>query len=198
MSWCQSQYSSSLANYVSLGVSTNRLILGEHFAHSTNNTGYGRSGVSSNDWDRAIIARSQAAKNLDFAGFIGYAWGADGMNVSQEEMIPFEDTYATNRLPRTTGVTLPYIIEQPQSQIYFSTGHLYQAKRPNELAGKPQVADGKVFHRTLGLRAVIGPGRHADGAHRIVFGAVLGHAVRKVLAVSAGTGPSLRSGKQPA
>jgi hypothetical protein len=116
VSWCQSQYSSALANYTSLGVSTNRLILGEHFAQSTNNTGYGRSGVSSNDWDRAIIARSQAAKDLNFAGFIGYAWGADGMDVSQEEMIHFEDTYATNPLPRNTSVTLPYIIEQPPSQ----------------------------------------------------------------------------------
>src|SRR5207248_9945498 len=51
-----------------------------------------------------------------FAGFIGYAWGADGLNVSQDEMIHFEDTYSTNPLPRSTSISLPYIIEQPQSQ----------------------------------------------------------------------------------
>jgi hypothetical protein len=116
VSWCQSQYSSHLANYTSLGLSTNRLVLGEHFAQTTNNTGWGRSGVSSNDWDRAIATRSLAAKNLNFAGFIGYAWGANGMNVSQDEMVHFEDTYSTNPLPRLTPITAPYIITQPRSQ----------------------------------------------------------------------------------
>ncbi|WP_150107544.1 immunoglobulin domain-containing protein [Pedosphaera parvula] len=116
VSWCQGQYSSSLVNYSNFGVSPNRLILGEHFAQSTNSTGFGRSGVSSNNWDSAIIARSRGATNVAFAGFIGYSWGANGMNVSQDEMIHFEDTYATNPLPRKTSVTLPYIIDQPLSQ----------------------------------------------------------------------------------
>ncbi len=117
VSWCQSVYQSSIVSYNALGVPTSRLLLGEHFAQTVLNTGFGRSGVSSNDWDHAINARSQAAANAGFAGFIGYAWDKDGMNVDTNEMIHYEDTYAANALPAVEPLSSPYLILQPQSQV---------------------------------------------------------------------------------
>lgn len=115
VSWCQGQYQNSIDSYNALGVPTSRLILGEHFSHNVSASGYGRSGVSSNDWDKSIIARCKAARNVQFAGFIGYAWGGNLMNVSSNEMIHFEDTYATNPLPRLSPLSAPGIAVQPQS-----------------------------------------------------------------------------------
>ena len=114
VSWCQSQYQDSTNSYNALGVPTSRLILGEHFSHNLSGSGYGRSGVSSNDWDKVIIARGKAARNVQFAGFIGYAWGGNAMNVSSNEMIHFEDTYSTNPLPKLSAITAPGIAVQPQ------------------------------------------------------------------------------------
>ena len=116
VSWCQSKYQSSITSYNARGVATSRLILGEYFAHNLAGAGYGRSGVSSNAWDRTIIARSEALQNTAFPGFIGYAWGDDALNVSTEEMVHFEDTYAAYPLPANVALTPPYIIVQPPSQ----------------------------------------------------------------------------------
>lgn len=115
--WCQSVYRSSVTSYNACGVPSSRLILSEHFAQTVANAGFGRSGVSSNDWDHAINARSQAAANAGFAGFIGYAWDKDGMNVDTNEMTHYEDTYAANALPTVEPLSLPYLIQQPQSQV---------------------------------------------------------------------------------
>jgi hypothetical protein len=57
VSWCQGQYQSSVTSYSSLGVPQARLMLGEYFAQTTSGTGYGRAGVSSNDWDSAILGK---------------------------------------------------------------------------------------------------------------------------------------------
>lgn len=116
VSWCQSQYAASLSSYTNRGVPRERLMLGEHFGHTLAGTGWGRSGVSSNAWDQAIVARSQAALNLAFTGYLTYAWGGNAMLVSEEEMVHFEDTYRVFPLPFPTPVTAPYIILQPQSQ----------------------------------------------------------------------------------
>jgi len=117
ISWCQGVYQSSITNYNALGVPTSQLILGENFSQTLANAGYGRSGVSSNDWDNAINARSQAALNASFAGFIGYAWDGDDMEVSENEMISYENIYAANPLPTSGALTLPYPALQPQNQI---------------------------------------------------------------------------------
>jgi hypothetical protein len=116
VSWCQSQYQSSIASYTSLGVSPAKLMLGEEFTQSTAGADYGRSGVSSNDWDTAILARNQAAQNVGFAGFLSYAWGGNAMLVSDDELIHHEDIYRTNQLPVNSGITAPFIVLQPQDQ----------------------------------------------------------------------------------
>ena len=122
VSWCQSQYQSSITSYTSLGVARGRLMLGEEFTQSTAGTGYGRSGVSSNDWDTVILARNQAAQNAGFAGFLSYAWGGNAMLVPDNELIHYEDTYRTNQLPVSRGITAPFILLQPQDQITPSGG----------------------------------------------------------------------------
>ena len=116
LSWCQGQYLSSITAYTNRGVPRAKLMLGEHFGQTVAGTGWGRSGVTSNEWDLAIAARSPAAINLAFTGYLTYSWGGNGMMVSDDELVHFEDTYRTNPLPYLTPVTAPYIILQPQNQ----------------------------------------------------------------------------------
>jgi hypothetical protein len=73
--------------------------------------------VSSNDWDSAIIARDQAAVNVGYPGYLTYAWGGNDMGVTTNEQLHFEDTYRTSNLPANAGVTAPYVIIPPQSQM---------------------------------------------------------------------------------
>ena len=107
VSYCQGIYQSSITSYANLGVARARLMLGEHFGQTTTGTTWGRSGVTSNEWNQAIAARSQAAKNVAFPGFLTYAWSKNAMLVSDPELLNFEDTYRTNLLPFNAGVTLP-------------------------------------------------------------------------------------------
>jgi hypothetical protein len=116
VSYCQGQYQSSINSYTGRGVPRARLMLGEHFAQTLSGTSYGRSGISSNDWDITIVVRDQAAVNVGFSGFLSYAWGGNDMGVSTNEQLHFEDTYATNRLPVNNGLTAPFIVVQPNGQ----------------------------------------------------------------------------------
>jgi hypothetical protein len=100
VSWAQGQYQSTITSYTqTVGVPRDRLILGEHFAQTVSGTGYGRDGVAYSDWDSAILARSQAAHSLNFPGYITYAWGKNGMQVSDADLIHFEQTYVAQTLP---------------------------------------------------------------------------------------------------
>lgn len=98
VSWCQSQYQSSKNSYIARGVPAEKIILGEDF-QQTSGTGWGRDGVTYDEWDQAIIARSTAARNVQFAGFISFAWGKNNMNATDDELMHFEDTYAAQALP---------------------------------------------------------------------------------------------------
>jgi len=113
--WCESQYQGSVNSYAAVGVPATRLILGEHYGQTLSGAGYGRAGVTSNQWDMAINARSAAIKECDFAGDLSYDWGNDDMDLSTNEMIHFEDTYDSNNLAAAGRVTAPYILIQPQS-----------------------------------------------------------------------------------
>ena len=116
VSYCQSQYQSSITSYTNRGVARSKLMLGEHFAQTLSGTPYGRAGVSSNDWDKVIVARDQGAQNVGFAGFLTYAWGGNDMGVTTNEQLHFEDTYRTSALPVNAGITAPFVLIQPQSQ----------------------------------------------------------------------------------
>ncbi len=116
VSYCQGQYQSSITSYTGRGVPRAKLMLGEHFAQTLAGTGYGRSGISSNNWDITIPVRDQAAINAGFSGFLSYAWGGNDMGVSTNEQLHFEDTYATNRLPVNNGLMGPFVLVQPAGQ----------------------------------------------------------------------------------
>lgn len=108
VAWCQAQYQSSMNSYEARGVAWNRLFLGEDFAQTVAGTGYGRSGVAAAEWDAAVIARSTAARNVGFAGFLSYAWGKNNMGAPDSDLTHFEDIYAAQTLPGTptAGVNL--------------------------------------------------------------------------------------------
>ena len=116
VSYCQGQYQSSINSYTSLGVPRAKLMLGEHFSQTLAGTSYGRAGVSSNDWDKVIVARNQGAQNVGFAGFLSYAWGGNAMGITEDEQLEHEDTYRSNNLPVNNGVTAPSLVIQPQNQ----------------------------------------------------------------------------------
>jgi len=122
VSSCQSLYQSSITSYTNRGVARAKLMLGEHFSQTISGTSYGRSGVSSNDWDTAITVRNQALQNIGFTGFLSYAWGGNDMGVTLDDMLEHEDVYRTNRLPVNLGLTAPFVLVQPQSQIIPSGG----------------------------------------------------------------------------
>ncbi len=125
VSWCQGQYQSSINSYTALGVARGKLMLGEEFPQTTAGTGFGRDGVSSNDWNTAILTRNQAAQNVGFAGFLSYAWGGNAMLVSDDELIEHEDTYRTNFLPVNSGLTAPFVVLQPQDQASPEGGNVF-------------------------------------------------------------------------
>jgi hypothetical protein len=99
--WAQSVYQSSKSAYVARGVPEDRIFLGEHFGQTLAGTGWGRAGVSAEDWIRAIQVRDQAIYNVDFAGFLSYAWGKNGMQVSDAELTSFEDAHMAERVLRS-------------------------------------------------------------------------------------------------
>lgn len=104
VSWCQSQYQSSMNSYLARGVPRDHIFLGEDFQQTTTGTGWGRDGVTLAEWDQAIIARSTAARNIAFAGYLTFAWGKNNMNATDDEIIHFIDTYAAQSLPSAPTV----------------------------------------------------------------------------------------------
>lgn len=99
VSWCQSQYQASKNSYLARGVPDAKIYLVEHFGQTATNTGWGRSGVSYAGWDNAINARSTAAHNVGFAGFVSYAWSKNAMLATDTDLLHFEDTYRAKTLP---------------------------------------------------------------------------------------------------
>lgn len=99
VSWCQTQYQNCKNAYTAHGVPSTKLYLVEHFGQTVTNTGWGRSGCSYAGWDNAINARSTAAHNVGFPGFVSFAWAKNAMLVSDTDLLHFEDTYRAKTLP---------------------------------------------------------------------------------------------------
>jgi hypothetical protein len=99
--WCEAQYRASKEKYLRLGVPPNRLFLVEDFSNteSAPDKMWGRQGVSSGDWDKAITVRSAASHKVGFVGFIGYGWSGDAMKVPDADLVHFENTYRAQSLP---------------------------------------------------------------------------------------------------
>jgi hypothetical protein len=99
VSWCQSQYQSSLNSYLNLGIARAQLYLSEDYEQTVSGVAYGRGGCSYAGWDNAIKARASAIHNILPAGYISFAWEHNDMHVSDADMVHFETTYATKVLP---------------------------------------------------------------------------------------------------
>ena len=97
--WCRKQYADAQQTYGKRGVPAERLFLIEHFGQTPAGVNWGRSGVSAEDWRKAIQVRSEAARHVGFAGFVSYAWAKNRMKVSDAELLQFEDTYRAQTLP---------------------------------------------------------------------------------------------------
>jgi autotransporter-associated beta strand protein len=73
-------------------------VLTEHFGNTSGdpNIWYGRHGLMpASDWDAAIQVRQDAIYAVGFAGFLAYAWGGNGMGITEAEQIQHEYYYRT-------------------------------------------------------------------------------------------------------
>ncbi len=95
VAWAQAQYQASVNTYGAAGVPKSKLILTEEFANTPAGTGWGRGGVSASDWDSVIQMRQDAIDNVGFPGFAAYAWGSNGMGITEAEQIQHEYWYRT-------------------------------------------------------------------------------------------------------
>ena len=103
VTWAQNQYKVSLDSYMAKGVDPSRVMLTEYFAHTLAGTGYGRAGVPIDEWQRVINVRSDAIRNVGFAGFIGYAWSHNQMHVSDAEMYAAIESYRSHITVESEG-----------------------------------------------------------------------------------------------
>jgi hypothetical protein len=92
-SWCRSRYRASIAAYGSLGVPRSRLFLTEHFGVTPRGTSWGRAGASNASWLRAIRLRTRAARSLDFAGYVTYAYSWNRAHRPSAERTAAFDAY---------------------------------------------------------------------------------------------------------
>jgi hypothetical protein len=95
VAWAQAQYQASVNTYGAAGVPKSKLILTEEFANTVAGTGWGRAGLSASDWDTVIQIRQDAIYNVGFPGFAAYAWGSNGMLITEAEQIQHEYWYRT-------------------------------------------------------------------------------------------------------
>lgn len=93
--WAQAQYAWSKTAFGNLGVASSRLFLGEEFANTVSGTAWGRAGLSASDWDTVIQIRQDAILGAGYTGFLAYAWGSNGMGITEAEQIQHEYWYRT-------------------------------------------------------------------------------------------------------
>ena len=70
---------------------------------------------------------------------------------------------------------LPEPVSLPRSRLATAAAYFTKPEGVNQFRRQRLAGDGKVFDGALGLGAVIGLGGNADIAHRVVFGAEVGH-----------------------
>jgi autotransporter-associated beta strand protein len=130
VAWAQAQYEWSQTVYSNLGISQDRLFLGEHFGNTDSTAGWGRGGISASDWDTVIQIRQDAIYNANYAGFLAYGWGANGMGASEAEQLQHEYYYRSRLVLPTQqpqwlsdsainvgGTTIPLSWSQPLNWI---------------------------------------------------------------------------------
>jgi hypothetical protein len=59
--------------------------------------------------------------------------------------------------------------EQAKPPVGLCRGALDERQRPDEFKRQPELPDGKILHRPLGLGAVVGRSRHPHHTHAVLF-----------------------------
>ena len=97
--FAKNAYQNSKDSYINVGgIGADRLMLIEHFGNTGSDPSiyYGRHGlIPASDWDTAIQVRQDAIYSVGFAGFLAYAWGDNGMGITEAEQIQHEYYYRT-------------------------------------------------------------------------------------------------------
>jgi hypothetical protein len=99
IAWCRGEYQRAIDAYASVGVPKERLMILEHFGQTLPDKGWGRAGVSHAGWRNAISARTKAAQQLDFAGYVSYAWGTNGTFETSADRQGYIELYRSFLLP---------------------------------------------------------------------------------------------------
>src|SRR4051812_41288487 len=147
VAWAQAQYEWSQTAYGNSGISTSRLFLGEHFGNTVAGTGWGRSGLSAADWDTVIQIRQDAIYNADYAGFLAYSWGSNGMLITEAEQIEHEYYYRARRVLHSQKQQ--WLSDGPIN-VNGTTIPLSWSEQLNWLGGVPNAPGAEVnFWRTL-------------------------------------------------
>ena len=93
VAYAQGRYQAAKNSYLNNGVPAEKLFVIEHVGNTVAGTKWGRGGIAAADWDQALMIRQDAIYNVDFAGFLTYAWGGNNMNITEAEQIQHEYYY---------------------------------------------------------------------------------------------------------
>jgi autotransporter-associated beta strand protein len=93
VAYAQGQYQAAKDSYLDVGVPADKLFVIEHVGNTVDDTNWGRGGIDADLWDQVLMIRQDAIYNVDFAGFLTYAWGGNNMNITEAEQIQHEYYY---------------------------------------------------------------------------------------------------------
>jgi len=101
LAWSRNCYLEMRKSYEHYGVPRRRLFIAEHFGHTQHGPrrNWGRCGISQKNWLAAIEARSTAARDVGFAGYVSFAWMYNQMQAPRPHLLRCCKTYADARLP---------------------------------------------------------------------------------------------------
>jgi autotransporter-associated beta strand protein len=147
VAYAQSKYQAAKNSYLNVGVPEEKLFVIEHVGNTTTGTGWGRGGIAAADWDQVLMIRQDAIYNVDFAGFLTYAWGGNNMNITEAEQIQHEYYYRSRRVLASQE---PQWLSDSAINVSGTTIPLSWSQPLNWLGGVPNAAGAEVnFWRTL-------------------------------------------------
>ena len=99
--WCRDRYQEMKDSYRQYGVPANKLLVVEHFGHTRQGERrtWGRCGVRMDNWVAAIEARSAAARDVKFGGYVSFAWMYNQMGAPETDLLRCCEAYDAANLP---------------------------------------------------------------------------------------------------
>lgn len=83
----------SLDAYAARGVPKGHVFVVDNFANTLPGAAFGRAGASRDGWEKAIVAKVQAANALNIAGYISYAWANNDGETDADTRAAWEQLY---------------------------------------------------------------------------------------------------------